>query len=190
MKSRRFGKLQYNAPVILTFSLLATGIRLVSVFVPDVTRHFFMVRGTMSLFNPLDYVRLFSHSLGHANWGHLFNNLTYLLLLGPILEEKYGSLTTLLMMAVTALCTGLVNILFFSSGAYGASDIVFMLIILASIVNVRQGTIPLTFVLVVVIFIGNEMLGLLRPDTISQTAHIIGGALGAVFGFILARSKN
>jgi membrane associated rhomboid family serine protease len=181
-------KIQYNAPVILTFSLLAIAIRFVSMFFPDLTRHFFAVRPTMSLLNPLDYGRLVSHALGHASWGHLFSNLTYILLLGPILEEKYGSITILLMMVLTALCTGIINVLFFSTGLLGASGIVFMLIILASIVNVQEDTIPLTFVLVALIFIGTEVLNIFRDDNISQMAHIVGGAMGALFGFVLTRT--
>jgi membrane associated rhomboid family serine protease len=183
-----FQKIQYNAPVILTFSLLAIAIRFVSMFFPNFTRYFFAVRPTMSLLNPLDYGRLVSHALGHASWGHLFGNLTYILLLGPLLEEKYGSVTILLMMALTALCTGIVNVLFFPTGLLGASGIVFMLIILASIVNVQEGTIPLTFVLVILIFIGTEVLNIFRDDNISQMAHIMGGAMGALFGFILTRT--
>ncbi len=178
-----FQKIHYNAPVILTFSLLAIAIRLISVFLPDFTYHFFVVGPTMSVTNPLDYVRLASHTLGHANWNHLFGNLTFILLLGPLLEEKYGSRAILWMMAATAVATGLINVLFLPTGLLGASSIVFMLIILASIVNVERGAIPLTFVLVTCIFLGSEILKIFREDTISQMAHIVGGALGAGFGF-------
>ncbi len=181
-------KIQYNAPVILTFSLLAIAIRFISMFFPNLTRYFFVVGPTMSLLNPLDYSRLVSHALGHVSWGHLFGNLTYILLLGPILEEKYGSSTILLMMVLTALCTGIINVLLFSTGLLGASGIVFMLIILASIVNVQEDTIPLTFILVALIFIGTEVLNVFRDDNISQMAHIVGGAMGAIFGFILTRT--
>ncbi len=186
--TRLLHKIQYNAPVILTFSLLALVIRFISMFFPNLTRYFFAVGPTMSLLNPLDYGRLVSHALGHASWGHLFGNLTYILLLGPILEEKYGSPTILLMMGLTALCTGIINVLLFPTGLLGASGIVFMLIILASIVNVGEDRIPLTFVLVVLIFIGTEVLNIFRDDNISQMAHIVGGAMGAVFGFILTRT--
>lgn len=186
--TRIFQKVRYNAPVILTFSLLAIGIHLISSFIPDFTRHFFVVGPTMSVTNPLDYVRLASHTLGHANWHHLFGNLTYILLLGPLLEEKYGSRAILWMMAATAVATGLINVLFLPTGLLGASSIVFMLIILASIVNVERGAIPLTFVLVTCIFLGSEILNIFREDTISQMAHIVGGALGAGFGFFWDRT--
>jgi membrane associated rhomboid family serine protease len=88
------------------------------------------------------------------------------------------------------LTTGIINVLVFSKGLLGASGIVFALIILASIVNMRRDSIPLSFVLVSVIFIGGELTQVFRQDNISQTAHIVGGIVGAVFGFQLARQRG
>jgi membrane associated rhomboid family serine protease len=179
-------KLQYNSPVILTFSLVAVAIRLLNTVFPD-TIYFFAMAGRMSLSSPLTYFRLLSYVLGHADWGHLLGNLSFILLLGPILEEKYGSVPILIMMGLTAFFSGLISILFFQTGGLGASGIVFMLILLASIVDVKEGTIPLTFVLVAAIFIGREIVNSLNPDNVSQLGHIIGGAFGAFFGFIFIR---
>jgi len=184
-------RIQYNSPVILTFSIVVVIVHLLdwTVF-PKLTYNFFVVRPTISLFNPLDYFRLFSHILGHANWKHLFGNLTYILLLGPILEEKYGSPLILLMILFTALFIGIINVLFFSKGLLGASGIVFMLIILVSVVDMKQGSIPLTFILVAGIFISTEIVNAFRHDNISQMAHIMGGALGAAFGFIFSEHST
>jgi membrane associated rhomboid family serine protease len=189
METKTGMRLQYNAPVILTFSLFAVGIHLLNFVIPDVTIRFFVVPPRISLWSPLDYFRLFSHVLGHVSWSHLFGNITYVLLLGPILEEKYGSWPLLFMIAFTALFTGLLNVMFFSSGLLGASGIVFMLIILASIVDVKAGEIPLTFVLVAGIFIGTEILKAFSADSISQMAHIVGGSVGALFGFLFTNPR-
>ncbi len=181
-------RIQYNSPVILTFSILAFGIHLANlILLPGLTEGYFVVRPTFSFLNPLDYFRLVSHVLGHGNWRHLFNNLTFILLLGPILEEKYGSPNILLMMLFTAIFTGVMNVLLFSTGLLGASGIVFMLIILASVVDIKQGSVPLTFILVACIFIGSEILNAFRNDNISQMAHVAGGSLGAIFGFIIKK---
>ncbi len=182
-------RLHYNAPVILTFSLLAVGIHLLNFAIPDLTVKFFAVPGRIMLSNPLSYFRLFSHVLGHVSWGHVLGNITYILLLGPILEEKYGSLPLLAMIVFTALFTGILNVALFSTGLLGASGIVFMLIILASIVDVKAGEIPLTFVLVAGIFIGTEVLKALSSDSISQMAHIVGGGAGALFGFLFTNPQ-
>ena len=174
----------YNSPVILSFSIIIVFIHLLNVlFFPGLTYTFFTVRPQMSLLNPMDYLRLVLHVLGHGSWEHLFNNVIYLLLLGPILEEKYGSPTILTMIVITALSAGIINVLLFSTGLMGASSIVFMLIILISIVDIKEGTIPVTFLLVATIFIGRELINALHEDNISQAAHIVGGSLGAFFGF-------
>ncbi len=183
-------KVHYNSPVTLTFSIIVIVVRLVSIVWPGLTTNFFAIGPSISLFNPLDIVRLFSHVIGHASFEHLLSNLTLLLLLGPILEEKYGSANLVWMMLVTALATGIINVLFFSTGLFGASGIVFMLIILASVVNLKENTIPLSFILVFCIFVGNELFQSLARDNISQMAHIVGGAIGALFGFKLARGSG
>ncbi len=88
------------------------------------------------------------------------------------------------MILITASVTGLINVLAFSTGLLGASGIVFMLIILVSIVDIKQGSVPLTFILVAGIFIGSEVVQAFRDDRISQMAHIAGGSMGAAFGFL------
>ncbi len=176
-------RIQYNSPIILTLSLLTVAIHLMNLLVPRFTFSFFVLNPRMSLLNPLDYFRMFSYVLGHANWEHLFGNLTFILLLGPILEEKYGSKNMLIMILLTAFSTALLSGFVFRTAVLGASGIVFMLIVLASIVDVKEGSIPLTFVLVVGIFVGRELLQGFRDDNISQLGHIAGGAAGALFGF-------
>ena len=89
----------------------------------------------------------------------------------------------LIMIAVTALITALLNNFFFPSGLMGASGIVFMMILLSSFANLKQGHIPLTFVIIVVLFLGKEVYNSLKMDNISQFAHILGGICGSIFGF-------
>ena len=131
-------RIQYNSPVILTFSIVVVLIHVFSEFTSiDVSKHFFTIYDPMSIKDPVAYFRLFSHILGHASWSHLTGNLTLVLLLGPILEERYGSRTVLIMILATALITGFVHIavpLFDNMGLRGASGIVFMLIVLSSFV--------------------------------------------------------
>lgn len=182
-------KLQYNAPVTLTFAILATIILILSSILGDGFTQYFVVGPQMYLSSPTTYFRIFSYVLGHANWQHWMGNATLLLLLGPIVEEKYGSKDMLFMIFVTAIVTGIIQTLFFPGGLIGASGIVFMLILLSSITNFKSGTIPLTFILVTIIFIGQEIVNILSLDNISQFAHIMGGACGAAFGF-LARPKD
>ena len=91
------------------------------------------------------------------------------------------------MMAATAFITGLLNTLFFPDALLGASGIVFMMILLVSITNIRNGEIPLTFLLVMLIYLSKEVFGIFEKNTVSEFAHIIGGVCGGAFGFIGAK---
>lgn len=184
-------KITYNSPVVLTFTLVCTVVMLIDSYsIGGLTQSLFTVYPDMSLTDPLSYFRLVSHTIGHASWDHLVGNLTLILLLGPMLEEKYGSKTLLLMMFITALVTGILSAAIFSSGLLGASGIVFMFIILSSLTNFRLGQIPLTFLLVVVLFLGNEFVSSFANDNIAQFAHIAGGICGSVFGYKVGNGKS
>jgi membrane associated rhomboid family serine protease len=189
-------KIRYNAPVILTFSLACTVVFVITQIVPSML-DLFKVPGAGTPFNflSLDALRLVSYTLGHVDWGHLIGNLSILLLAGPILEEKYGSLRMLIMILFTALVTGIVNVLVLPWASLGASGIAFMLILLISITNVRAGEIPLTLIAVIAIYITAQVIEgvqqmAAQKVTVNVWAHLIGGACGGVFGFIFAREKK
>jgi membrane associated rhomboid family serine protease len=107
-----------------------------------------------------------------------------------MLEEKYGSKRLLFMMAVTAVLTAAINIVFFNVALCGASGIVFMFILLASCGNIKEGNIPVTLILAATFYIGNEIISSLGHDNVSQLSHILGGLIGAGFGFIFAPKKD
>lgn len=176
-------RLTYNAPVILTFALAATVVRLFGESALPNFASYPELDGWRS------YLGLFSHILGHANWDHLLANFTIILLVGPILEERHGSLPLLAMIGITALVTGLINVAFTNDMLVGASGIAFMFVILASLANIRHGDIPLTFIAVALLFMGREVVSAFRDDQVSQMAHLIGGTVGAAFGFLAARGK-
>jgi rhomboid protease GluP len=175
--------LVYNAPVVLTFAILSTIVLFFDTLLGGwLTRAAFSSRGIFNPFSPLDYAGLFTHILGHANWTHLSGNFVIILLVGPMLEEKYGSQRLLSMILVTAIATGITSALLLSTGIMGASGIAFMMLMLASFVNVRQGQIPITFLLAAGLFLGQEFFNSFRADNISQFAHILGGCCGGLFG--------
>lgn len=179
-------RITYNAPVILTFATAAVVVQLLSMLLgPNVVHPYVMAWPQFGDWR--SYLGLVTHPLGHANWEHLLGNFSLILLIGPILEERHGSRSLLSMFVVTAVVTGLINVAFTDSALLGASGIVFMLILLASTANIRQGEIPLTFIAVAIIYLGREMVGAFREDNVSQLGHLVGGAVGALFGFLTAR---
>ncbi|MCL2839946.1 MAG: rhomboid family intramembrane serine protease [Defluviitaleaceae bacterium] len=180
-------RIQYNAPVILTFavvSLLALG--LAELTNGQSNRLLFSVyRAPFS--DPLMYLRLFTHAIGHANMAHFFNNFMIILIIGPMLEERYGSKWLISMMVVTAFVTGVLHLVVSDAAKLGASGIVFMLILLGSFTNLQKGRIPLTLILALGIYIGREVMAAATADVTNNIAymtHIVGGLCGAMFGFI------
>jgi membrane associated rhomboid family serine protease len=141
--------------------------------------------------DPLFYVRLFTHVLGHASFEHFFNNFIIILLIGPILEEKYGSRNLLILMVITAFVTGILHIILSNTMLLGASGIVFFMILLASYTNFEKGRIPVTLVLIVIIFIGREVMYMVTlSDNVAQLTHILGGVVGALGGYVFNRKKT
>ncbi len=186
-------KIKYNAPVSITFALIALIILAIDQLTGEaiVSRLFTAPsRGSFQLTNFLMYPRLILHVFGHAGWTHYIGNMAFVLLLGPSLEEKYGSGSIIFMIFITALVTGLLNALFLPAGLKGASGIVFMMILLMSFSNIRQGELPVTFILVVLIFLAKEIINAFRSNDISEFAHIVGGVLGSLFGFFRPSKKS
>jgi len=188
----RFKGLHYNSPVILTMTLLSLGALVLQKLTNGYTTSLLFSVYRSSPFDIFFYFRIFGHILGHANWEHYMNNFLLILLLGPMLEEKYGSRKMVFMIAITALVTGFLNILLFPNTALlGASGVVFMFILLSSFVNFEKGRIPITFILVVVIYLGGEVMnGIFVRDNISQLTHLLGGVCGSVFGFRWAQKTS
>ena len=88
--------------------------------------------------------------------------------------------------------TGVINYMFFWHVAIcGASGICFAFIILSSFTGVKEKEIPLTFIIVSAIFIGQQIYeGIAYDDNISNITHIVGGIVGGISGYLLNNMKN
>lgn len=94
--------------------------------------------------------------------------------------------------AITAFGTSLVNYIFFPSVVLcGASGVVFAFILLSSFTGFKDGEIPITFILVAVFFITQQIWdGITVRDNISNMAHIVGGIIGGVLGYGLNKKDK
>ena len=187
---RRSGlRIQYNAPVVLSFALLSLGVLLLDRFTGGrSTRALFCVY--RSSFRDLGtYPRFVLHVLGHQSYAHYIGNMMMILVVGPPLEERYGSRPLFWAIFITALVSGLVHWLFFpGTMLMGASGVVFMMIVMSSLSGMREGCIPLTLLLVLVLYVGGEIVdGVTLADNVSQLTHIIGGLCGAFLGVGMRR---
>ena len=183
-------RLKYNSPVILTFALLCLGVLIIS----ELTGYRYMdwlITRRAPLNQIQTYVTMVTYILGHASVNHFMSNMMLLLLTGPVVEERYGSKNTLIIILFTAILTAIANMAVTTNGLIGCSGVVFAFIILCSMTSFRHGEIPVTMILVVILYLGQEIIaGVISTDNISQMAHVIGGIAGASFGFILAYRKR
>ena len=185
-------KIKFNSPLILGFVFLSLAAMILNILTAGASNRLVFMTYRSSLASPLTYVRFFGHVLGHAGWQHYIGNMTYILLLGPMLEEKYGAKKLLGVIALTALITGLVNFIFFPRVAIcGASGVVFAFILMTSFTSFKKGEIPITFILVAIVYLGQQVYdGLFVKDNISNMAHIVGGIVGAVSGYIMGKKRS
>ncbi len=178
-------KIAFNAPAVLGFAGVCLAAMLLNILTGGTTNRLLFSVYRAPLTDPLTWLRMVCHVFGHADWNHLLNNMMYLLLLGPMLEEKYGSKDVLLVMLAAALLTGLINFIFFpGTMLLGASGVVFAMILLSSITRTKDGAIPATFILVAALYVGQQVWqAITAHDNVSYMAHIAGGAVGAALGF-------
>lgn len=184
-------KLHYNSPVVLTFFFFSLAALALGALTKGwTTRHLFSVY--RSPVTPLFFVRLLGHVLGHSGYAHFAGNMVLFLVVGPPMEEKYGSGPLLGGILLTALISGVLQCLLFPGTAIlGASGIVFMLILLSSLAGMKAGSIPLTLLLVAAIYLGQEVWSaLFVQDNVAHFMHLVGGLCGAGFGLLVARQSR
>jgi membrane associated rhomboid family serine protease len=175
-------KITFNAPFTLVFTILAVIVFILFQHIESPPMPF-VLPGEFMVKEPVWYVSLVGYTLGHANLEHLLGNFSIILMLGPILEEVYGTKKLFIMVTITGISTAIFHMLFWDYGLMGASGIVFMFIVLSSLINIKDKELPLTFILVVILFLGKEIYNSFGSDSVSQFAHIAGGVTGVVFGY-------
>ncbi len=177
----------FNSPAVLTFVLLSLAVMVLNYLTGGASNEALFMTYRSGLLNPLTWIRFFTHVLGHMGWDHYINNMMMILITGPMLEEKYGSKAIVEVILLTGLVVGVVNWLFFPEVALcGASGVVFAFILMTSFTGYKEGEIPVTVILVAMIFIGQQIYeGLFIEDSVSQMAHIVGGFVGATAGYML-----
>lgn len=184
-------RISFNSPVILSFAIACLAVLILG----NITRG----RSTLlafsvyrsSLLNPLTYIRFIGHIFGHAGWQHFIGNIMIILIVGPLLEEKYGSSNILFVILSTALVTGVANFVFFpGTRLLGASGVVFALILLSPFTSMKEGEVPLTLILVAALYIGEQVYqGMFLRSNISNLTHVLGGVTGAGLGYVMNKNK-
>lgn len=175
----------YNSPVIITYLVLSIIAWFLNTITRGKTNKIFFSSYRSSILNPLTYIRLITHSIGHKDLEHLIHNFLFILVIGPMVEEKYSSLNLIIMLVITSLVIALFNIIFNNYMILGASGNVYMLIVLSSFSNITEGKIPLTLILILIFYITSEVQKSLIEGNkkVYHDGHLIGAICGIVFGF-------
>lgn len=185
-------KITMNSPIILGFTATCFFSLLLNLITGGLTNNLLFSVYRSSLLNPLTYFRFLGHVVGHGNFEHFIGNIMMILVVGPLLEEKYGSKKILIIMLVTALVMGIINFVVFPhTQLLGASGIVFAFILLSSLASLKDGEIPLTFILVAILYLGQQVYqGIFVSDNVSNLTHIMGGIVGSSMGFLLNKGNK
>jgi len=174
-------KITFNSPFILWFAFISFALLGLQMFT-GATLRITVLDGQFDYTDWQDYVSMIGYVFGHQNFAHYLGNFSIILLVGPGLEKSLGTKTLTIYTLVTTVVTALFHTLFWDIGLTGASGITFMMIVLTSLIGRKNNEIPLTFIIVFVLFVGSEFIKAFQDDQISQFAHICGGAMGLVLG--------
>lgn len=190
MASKPKIKLSYNCPVVLTYAAVCLALVLADMLTSGwLNKNVMVCYGHPSFLDPMTYVRCVTYFFGHSGWEHYASNMLLMLLVGPVVEEKYGSGNLVFMILITGIASGIINCIFFDNGIIGASGIVFMMIILSAFTNMKKGEIPISLIVVAAIYLGREIYNAFSADNVSQFGHIIGGVFGLFWGIYYYRTK-
>ena len=182
----------YNSPVIITYLIISLIACLLNAITRGKTNKLLFTNYRSSIWNPFTYIRLFTHSIGHKDWDHFVSNFLYILLIGPMIEEKYGSINLIIMFLITSLVISLFNIIFHNYCITGASGNVYMLIVLSSFSNITEGKIPITLILILFFYVSSEIRKSLLEGNkkIYHDGHLLGAICGILFGFYFLYNKT
>ncbi len=186
----------YDAPVTLTFVLITVVFFLLNTFLLKSGKSDFLQKllasptaqaGSLPFIvkQPLSYLRLLLYIFG-ADYGNgaavLFTNLILIMLLGPAMEERYGSVIIGIMMFVSALFSGVLNACFCNSSLAGAVPVVCMMIFLNAFMSFSKKKFPLSFAAVMVLFVVLQIYE--GAGAVRIIICIAGGLCGSLFAFL------
>ncbi len=192
MKKKLKLKFHYDSPVMLTFALVTLLVFILDAFAfKGKLKDMWLVTPTAAggqfPFSFSDFpsiLRLFIHVFGYSQNEVLICNLIFILLLGPQMEERYGSVIIGIMIFVSSLFSGVLNACFCKNTVCGAEPVVFMLILLWTMMQLSRSKISASAIAVIALFIA-MLIFRKNPNGVVGVAVIAAGGLcGSLFAFL------
>ena len=194
-------KVAYDAPVTLTFVIVCAIIFLLNMLLTKSGKAAGLEgllaspttqAGSLPFIvkQPLSYLRLLLYIFGSGQAGGgvaggapvLFTNLILIMLLGPAMEERYGSVIIGIMIFVSALFSGVLNACFCEASLVGAVPVVSMMIFLNAFMSFSKKKFPLSFAAVMIFFVLLQIFS--GAGAVKIIICIAGGLCGSLFAFL------
>jgi rhomboid protease GluP len=149
------GGVTFNCPITLAFLVVVFIVQLAfQTNFSDLFHNLFSVSKPFEWANSSSYLSLLLFVFSDdGKWQNISNPLLLIVLIGPIVEERVGPIQLVVAGIATTLITSLLHAILFSSNLYGPTCLAYMLVFMASYVNVRKGHAPLSFILVLVLVV-------------------------------------
>ncbi|MFI3257911.1 MAG: rhomboid family intramembrane serine protease [Spirochaetales bacterium] len=187
----------YTAPVISLFSILSLLVFLIDkTIVPELISSIFSAAGNQNgempfnWQNPLDYLKFFIHIFAHSNWTTLAYNLTVILLLGPAIEQRYGSLLLILMFVIIAFVSAVLNAVFFDTTLLGSDGISFLIIILTVFGKPEVPDRSIISVFILVLYVGLQINYSVQTNSFENISATFGGLCATLLAFFGLAGKK
>ena len=193
MSKKKFNfnlKFSYDAPVTLSFVIICAVLFLLNTYVIKSGALGSLLASPTSqagslpfiVKQPLSYLRLLLYIFGTADMNTLLTNLIMIIMLGPAMEERYGSVIIGLMIFVSALFSGVLNACFSADSLSGALPVICMMVFLNAFMAFSKKTVPLTFIFVIVLIAFMQIFS--GNNAIQIIICITGGLCGSLFAFL------
>ncbi|MDD7416751.1 MAG: rhomboid family intramembrane serine protease [Treponemataceae bacterium] len=188
-KNKAGFSVSFDSPVGLVLVILLVVMAIIERLVPSIDWLFVCPckAGNSAAFdyrNVADYFRILLYPFGFSSWNQLTANLVFILLLFPKIESVFGKLFSSMLVLITVAFAGVICVCFSNSVIYGTSGIVCMLLILAIFISADKRQIPLSYILLAVIYFAREIVSIIDTNTIEVFCHFAGSLAGSLVGIL------
>lgn len=193
MAKKRFSlKFSYDAPVTITMALLLLVLFMIDSLIikSPVIAKFLMAPTTASgtvpfaFSSPKALLGVLLHIFSYTDLSQLLCDVVFLLLLGPFMEERYGSVIIGIMIFVASLFSGVLNACFCKAPVSGAACVVFMLILLDFLMSLSKKKIAAASLFALIIFVVRLATAKSENGFVDVVIVMAGGLCGSLFAFI------
>lgn len=188
-KNKAGFSVSFDSPVGLVLVILLVVMAIIERLVPSIDWLFVCPckAGNSAAFdyrNVADYFRILLYPFGFSSWNQLTANLVFILLLFPKIESVFGKLFSSMLVLITVAFAGVICVCFSNSVIYGTSGIVCMLLILAIFISADKRQIPLSYILLAVIYFAREIVSIIDTNTIEVFCHFAGSLASSLVGIL------